>query len=268
VVKRDRKNNTITIATDEGLIVVLPSSFLKRIKNKKVFLSGEYACFRENGKVIKIHEAVKRRVGRKDELVIDHIDRDKLNNSFQNLRIVTVAENNANRSKQSNNTSGFAGVSFIGRSYKVKKKVNGTQIYVGGYTDGGKFETAKEAALVSDMYTIFFYNYKYLSLGLEDELSKEDYYKKFMDDDYIRNIGLNPEKRPENHTFFRDIVVPLKKISKELEIFECVENTIKFLARIFCRFFIPPVQEPEQGPGPVGTREDEEKRMIRMIKRE
>lgn len=42
----------------------------------------------------------------------DHIDRNSLNNRKNNLKQATAIENARNRSKQSNNTSGFIGVSY------------------------------------------------------------------------------------------------------------------------------------------------------------
>ena len=41
---------------------------------------------------------------------VDHKDRDKLNNHKDNLRFVSIADNNRNRGKQKNNTSGYAGI--------------------------------------------------------------------------------------------------------------------------------------------------------------
>lgn len=43
-------------------------------------------------------------------LVCDHINRYRFDNRFENLRIVTYRENNRNRTKQSNNTSGYTGI--------------------------------------------------------------------------------------------------------------------------------------------------------------
>ena len=45
-------------------------------------------------------------------LQIDHIDGDSLNNNIDNLRLVTQAVNLRNQRKNSNNTSGFTGVTF------------------------------------------------------------------------------------------------------------------------------------------------------------
>lgn len=51
--------------------------------------------------------------------LIDHKDGDKLNNQRGNLRLATHSENHQNRSKQTNNTSGFKGV-FL-HNKKLKK---------------------------------------------------------------------------------------------------------------------------------------------------
>jgi hypothetical protein len=49
---------------------------------------------------------------------VDHVNRNKLDNRWENLRPATRAQNTANTSKQSNNTSGFKGVSY----YKSRGK--------------------------------------------------------------------------------------------------------------------------------------------------
>ena len=45
-----------------------------------------------------------------DQTLIDHIDRDKLNNCITNLRFVTRSQNCMNRPKQSNSTSNYKGI--------------------------------------------------------------------------------------------------------------------------------------------------------------
>ncbi len=49
--------------------------------------------------------------------IIDHIDRDKLNNKLENLRYVTQSENGMNRTHNNNNTLGIKGVSISGNLY-------------------------------------------------------------------------------------------------------------------------------------------------------
>lgn len=52
---------------------------------------------------------------------IDHINRDKLDDSIDNLRDVSRAENARNVDLQSNNTSGFAGIRFRANRWEVSE---------------------------------------------------------------------------------------------------------------------------------------------------
>jgi hypothetical protein len=64
---------------------------------------------------------------------IDHIDGDKLNNSWSNLRDVTHEQNMWNAKLFHNNTSGYRGVSFIrshGR-WRAAISVNGKKKHLG-----------------------------------------------------------------------------------------------------------------------------------------
>ena len=73
---------------------------------------------------------------------IDHIDRNKSNNIWINLRECTASENKANSTKQSNNTSGFKGVHWVKRANKFRAKIQFQKklIHI------GYFDTAEEAA--------------------------------------------------------------------------------------------------------------------------
>lgn len=52
------------------------------------------------------------------EKLVDHKDKDRLNDKWDNLRPATHSENNCNRSVQTNNTSGVTGVSYSDRDGK------------------------------------------------------------------------------------------------------------------------------------------------------
>ncbi len=54
---------------------------------------------------------------------IDHIDGDKLNNKFSNLRACTPAENQRNRGRFKSNKSGFKGVSWMKRPAKWQAQI-------------------------------------------------------------------------------------------------------------------------------------------------
>jgi hypothetical protein len=69
----------------------------------------------------------------KDEEIIDHINRNKLDNRKENLRIVSLNENNHNRSIGKNNTSGIIGVgihytSKKGTCYRSQITINNKRI--------------------------------------------------------------------------------------------------------------------------------------------
>lgn len=72
---------------------------------------------------------------------IDHIDGNPLNNSPQNLRLVTASQNQFNRKKQKNNSSGHKNISFIKRlnKYRCAMQIDGEDIYI------GLFNTIEEA---------------------------------------------------------------------------------------------------------------------------
>lgn len=73
---------------------------------------------------------------------LDHINMDRADNRMCNLRQADNAENNCNRPLQSNNTSGFKGVSFHKqtRKWKASLKVRGKDIHL------GLFDEAEAAA--------------------------------------------------------------------------------------------------------------------------
>ncbi len=82
----------------------------------------------------------------KDKMVIDHINGNRMDNSRNNIRIVTQAENCKNRTKHKNNTSGYTGLSFhkpTGR-WVVRRTVNGKRIWKSSTTKEGAIEIWKQ----------------------------------------------------------------------------------------------------------------------------
>lgn len=87
---------------------------------------------------------------------VDHINRNKLDNRRENLRLVDHSTNMHNRPKQANNTSGLKGVSWdASRSkWKAAIQVRGQQVYLGRFLTKEDAHTAYLAAcrsLVGDI---------------------------------------------------------------------------------------------------------------------
>lgn len=82
---------------------------------------------------------------------VDHIDGDGVNNSYENLRVVTNLENHRNCKKQSNNTSGFTGVVYDKRRglWMARIKIKGTQKHLGYFVNIEDAIEAREAANVN-----------------------------------------------------------------------------------------------------------------------
>ena len=76
-------------------------------------------------------------------IVPDHIDRNRNNNTYQNLRLVTKRENNINKTISKSNKNEFVGVSHIKNDKKKKKWI--ARINVDGKTKTKAFNTFEEA---------------------------------------------------------------------------------------------------------------------------
>ena len=71
---------------------------------------------------------------------IDHIDRNPLNNRFENLRLASQNQNQINSKKPSNNTTGYKGVlATPSGKFQARLGFNGKKLYL------GLFNTAEEA---------------------------------------------------------------------------------------------------------------------------
>ena len=82
------------------------------------------------------------------EKQVDHIDGNKLNNKISNLRLATHRENNVNKKKQKNNTSGVTGVSWNikRKKYAAQIKHNSKTFSLGLFDDFDKAVAVRIAA--------------------------------------------------------------------------------------------------------------------------
>jgi hypothetical protein len=73
--------------------------------------------------------------------VIDHIDRNPLNNKIENLRLASLSENKINSAANHNNTTGFKGVIRTpNNKFQARLGFNNKKLYL------GLFNTKEEAA--------------------------------------------------------------------------------------------------------------------------
>lgn len=79
---------------------------------------------------------------------VDHINQNKSDNRAINLRRATNLQNQANRGKNKNNTSGFKGVSWRkdNRKWKASIAVNGKKMSLGHFDSAEKAAKAYEVA--------------------------------------------------------------------------------------------------------------------------
>jgi len=135
----------LMVAPDGSKWTVLDRQDWSWAKDFKWCESGGYVMrgVRRDGKttMFYLHREIAARMFGEDRLKgkeVDHIDRNRLNNSRQNLRLATHQQNLCNRSKHRNNTSGVPGVIWNKATQKWVVKIAGKHV--------GLFAT-KEAAI-------------------------------------------------------------------------------------------------------------------------
>ena len=106
-----------------------------------------------------------------DGLQIDHIDRNKLNNSIENLRLCTPAQNSQNRSRRNKGSSKYTGVYFNREANKFQSVIRSN--YKTKYL--GQFTNELEAAKAYDIAALnLFGEYAVLNFPLRDKEGKEE----------------------------------------------------------------------------------------------
>lgn len=94
------------------------------------------------GRGRKLHNLLIKQRTKKD--VIDHINRDKLDNRRENLRVCSIRENNYNKTKSKNSTKSYKGIVGKNKNWMSRVMKDGKSYQIKGAT------TEKEAALIYD----------------------------------------------------------------------------------------------------------------------
>lgn len=151
---------------DEIAKTIIDIEDIDKVEKYKWYLSGGYA--RNAVFAIRLHNLILNFTVC-DNQTIDHINRDRLDNRKSNLRIVNYSENAINKGKQSNNTSGYVGVSFDKNrdKYAPHIKINRKKIFL------GRYKTIEEAIAVRIEAEIIYFGHK-----IDRENDKNTHFKK------------------------------------------------------------------------------------------
>jgi len=135
----------VTCSNGEFLIDIEDYNKINNI-NSNVCIGDGYAIYFIKQKIHRIHRLVMNMDKFDGTHVIDHINRDKLDNRKSNLRIVTQKENSQNRGISRNNTSSVKGVSWNNQNGKWRARigVNNKMKHLGYFNN---IEDAKKARL-------------------------------------------------------------------------------------------------------------------------
>lgn len=140
---QDQVRGLFDYCQDTGLLTwrVRPANSVKLgdvagSKNNEGYMSAEI-----KGVAYKIHRLVWLwMTGAWPESCIDHVNGDRSDNRWANLRLATRSQNGQNRKLNANNKSGYIGVyPFFGK-WRAQIAIKGKQIYI------GTFDTVEDAA--------------------------------------------------------------------------------------------------------------------------
>lgn len=125
-----KDSNLRYIPLTNGGFAIVDYSDYHLLSSIKWYNSNGYAISHD---LVKMHRLIMQPT---KEQLIDHIDRNKLNNSRSNLRIVTREGNVHNQKKRENTKNNYKGVQFIKKLnlYQSRCRMNGSDYFLGHYT--------------------------------------------------------------------------------------------------------------------------------------
>lgn len=134
IVIYNRKNIEVARAIIDIEDVMICNQYKWFLKDEKYVRT--HMNINDKDKKVGLHRIIMNVVDNKN-VVVDHIDRNPLNNRKSNLRVTTQAKNCINKARQSNNTSGIVGVTWRkeNNKWEAQIKLNGKMIHLGLFLD-------------------------------------------------------------------------------------------------------------------------------------
>lgn len=137
---KENKAKLIIYSNKYGIIeVIIDADDINKMKDIKWHYQknkeSAYICGRINGKLVRLHRYLLDVTD--SSVIIDHIDRNTLNNCKSNLRLATYQENSFNKSIRCDNKSGYSGVRFLKTTGKwvARIKLNKRLVHLGYFYD-------------------------------------------------------------------------------------------------------------------------------------
>jgi|UniRef100_A0A6C0AN14 hypothetical protein len=145
---------------------------------------------------------------------IDHINNNRIDNSRENLRIVTATENNRNKLKAKNTSSKYIGVSFHNKKWRTELRYNSEYMYA-------TYNTEEECAYQWDLWMK---EYNIITAKLNN-IPKPDNFIKYIKLQKLNNLPKYIYKSNKNK--FRIIFKNYKEYFYSLEEAEKRLNEVK-----------------------------------------
>lgn len=139
----EQSPNTARIELTQGKVALIDAEDYARLSRWNWYYNSGYAKAYENGKRLRMHRVV---LDAPEGVQVDHINGDKLDNRKANLRLASEFENQWNRGRRKDNTSGIIGVSWNRRDrlWEARLYFTGQKRFL------GTFKNKVEAMLVVD----------------------------------------------------------------------------------------------------------------------
>lgn len=128
----------VKVYGDNDLWFTIDIDDFKLYSDYKFYITTGYIAIVPETRALHLHRLIV------DFEIVDHINRNRLDNRKANLRSATHGQNMVNTGPQKRNRSGYKGVYINKKSYRVRITSNGKSVYIGTY------KTAVEAALAYD----------------------------------------------------------------------------------------------------------------------